>query len=166
MAFGFDNSSIVSALLLFLTNVIKIRIAYKTNRFDFRTSRWEKLEPDYLDTFWEFRDDIRNLYTVHAVLNIFSWILFSTLIVRAAWILSLGGKFKPGLHTAMVIIAAGGGWLEMVAKLLIVGREQISRFMYAHFNFQEWIVTNDKVGIRALEICYIMTYGKTTTTTT
>lgn len=148
-----------------LSNAIEIaftaKVYYDSN---YNVGEWETMQADYLEQQWAFRGNMRSLLSGAAFLNAMAWFFFCAPILQVAWILSGGGKRSTGLHGFIAVMALGGTLIELLAKLMVLGREQAAAFLKGSFNLQNWISSSngfDNIGLRVLEMAYMMTVGLT-----
>mmetsp|Transcript_1446 Transcript_1446/g.2000 ORF Transcript_1446/g.2000 Transcript_1446/m.2000 type:complete len:285 (+) Transcript_1446:138-992(+) len=163
MICGIDGVCFLSAMLFLVSNALKITETIKYfYRADGDYHDWKTLNPVQLESRWKFHNEHRGIYLGEGIVNIVTWFIFCSPILQVAWILSRGGKRRVGLHAFMALAVIGGSFVELVAKLMVMGREQIMYFLIDKFNTDKWIQstsTEDHVGIRVIEVCFILVRG-------
>lgn len=104
--------------------------------------------------------------------------VFCIPLIQVAWIGSKHGTFLVGTHAAMVVLALGASFIELISRLLFIGSTMAMYWMADYFNLKYWVYINDgdiqptlsnqdkdlhgdKIGWRVLEMIHITTQGMT-----
>jgi hypothetical protein len=89
------------------------------------------------------------------------------IVIKVAWIQSNNGTRLMGLHITVVVLALGGSFSELLARLLALGSNNAMTWMASSFNLNDWNVTttstdgnlDDMIGWRTLEMISIAISG-------
>jgi hypothetical protein len=157
-----DITCVLAALLFFTGNLLLL-IFYakeaKRDHYDYDT--YIQLDPEYIQTEWEFRIEHRPKFLAAGLINGLAWFFFSFPIIQLAWILSQRGSKSLWLHIAIAILALVGSFTEWISRLLYIGSSMATELLVKEFNLDNWVSSNsgDGVGWRSLEVTHIVTSG-------
>ena len=93
------------------------------------------------------------------LLGAIAWFSFCVPILNVVWVLSVGGKRRVGLHVVIAALALGGSIAELLARLMMVGVENVGIWLSKDWNLDSWANENDGLGWRTLEISYMLCRG-------
>mmetsp|Transcript_16761 Transcript_16761/g.30147 ORF Transcript_16761/g.30147 Transcript_16761/m.30147 type:complete len:384 (+) Transcript_16761:157-1308(+) len=140
--------------------------AVELTRESFSFSAWKDLDPSYIRSRWEARDESRAMMITAALFGAIAWFWLMVPIIQAAWVLSRGGKRKVGAHMLLAGLAICGGIVELLAHLMIVGMTNSMFWLARDFNLGYWGSSEadgsneaDGTGWRVLEMIHIVARG-------
>jgi len=128
-------------------------------------SAWKDLDPSYIRSRWEVRDESRAMMITAALFGAIAWFWLMVPIIQAAWVLSRGGKRKVGAHMLLAGLAICGGIVELLARLMIIGMTNSMFWLARDFNLGYWNNADngsneaDGTGWRVLETIHIVARG-------
>mmetsp|Transcript_20962 Transcript_20962/g.31964 ORF Transcript_20962/g.31964 Transcript_20962/m.31964 type:complete len:303 (-) Transcript_20962:122-1030(-) len=159
-----DFPCLLASVLFFTSDLLVLvghsRMNAANNGADFKT--WKELDPEYIEEEWRRRAEARGYNSSALFLGAFAWFSLSIPILNIAWILSSGGKRRIGLHVAIAALAIGSSISELIARLMILGMENIGLWLARDWNLDNWVssdTSNDGMGWRVLEVAYMMSHG-------
>ncbi len=152
-----DFACILSALLFFMGNLLKLIYFGKEMSRDFSWSSYKKLEPETLENNWDFLFDNKAHLAATSVLTSLAWFVFCFPMMQLVYVLhqsQIGSVSRSlWLHSGIVILVLGGSFMEWIANFLFLSSTEACMYMYNHFNLQTWTDTeNDMIGLRSLEL--------------
>jgi len=125
----------------------------------FLQEAWKELHPEYIQQEWARRADSRGISSAARLLGAIAWFSFCIPILNVVWILSVGGKRRVGLHVVIAALALGGSIAELLARLMMVGVENVGVWLSKDWNLDSWANDNDGLGWRTLEVSYMLCRG-------
>jgi hypothetical protein len=162
--------SLLSATLFFVSNILLIIFyAKERQRAHFDWSEHQSLNPDYLQTEWEYRQENRPFWLASGFINAFAWFFFSFPMIQLAWILSRQGTRQLWIHVSIAILILAGSFTEWISRLCWIGATLASELLVSNFNLDDWLRGDisssiqadgsDGLGWRTLEVNHIVSSG-------
>jgi|UPI0005819FCF hypothetical protein len=156
-----DVSTALSALLFVASNVVDT-VLYskfrKRDHFNYRT--FTQLDPEYIQSEWEFRSAHRDLELVASLLNAMAWFSLISPILQVAWMQSHRGSRQPAVHATMAALVIGGSVSELLATVMFIGGTNAAEWLSKDFNLDDWTADGgDQIGWRVLEVAYMLMRG-------
>jgi hypothetical protein len=156
-----DVSTALSALLFVASNVVDT-VLYskfrKRDHFNYRT--FTQLDPEYIQSEWEFRSAHRDLELVASLLNAMAWFSLISPILQVAWMQSHRGSRQPAVHATMAALVIGGSVSELLATVMFIGGTNAAEWLSKDFNLDDWTADGgDQIGWRVLEVGYMLMRG-------
>jgi len=155
----------ILAAVLFLTadilGVVFYFARHNQGHFDYQT--FKNLDPEYLQTNWEWKINYRPLELAFGIINALAWFFFAIPILKVAWVQSAAYKHRKqvGIHIAVAALALGGSISELLSRLIYIGSSAALEWMANDFNLDNWTgeTSNDGTGWRTLEMIAIASGG-------
>lgn len=154
-----DIHCIVAACLFVVSNVLILISGlryHSRGHFDYQL--FKQLDPTFIQEEWDYREKYTTYHLVSGLINALTWFALCIPVIKVAWIQSMNGKYQLGIHVTIVILAIGGSFTEMLARIFSLGTNGVSSWIASDFNLQNWtaVDSNDMIGWRALEISYMI----------
>ncbi len=156
-----EISCVIAALLFSTGNILRI-VYYAQER---KRPHWDwdaylSLDPDYLETEWDYRLNSRGLWIASSFLNAIGWIAFAYPVIQMAWLLSCQGTKGIKYNFSIMLLALGGALTEWLANLFWIGMTMATEKLAKKFNLEEWVRDdiagpNEGLGWRTLEINHV-----------
>ena len=155
-----DFSCLLTTILFWTSNLLYmlVKISHR-DRHSFNYSTWKELDPQYIQQEWQRRGEERGITSAARLLGALAWFSLLIPILNVVWILSVGGKRRVGLHVLISALAIGGSISELLARLIMVGVENIGLWLSKDWNLDDWANEGDGLGWRTLEVSYMLSRG-------
>lgn len=155
-----DITCLLSAILFWLANLLKLIYLGKERRKAFNWEEYKQFDPDVIKEDWNFRIDNKGHLLATQVLSMLAWFAFAFPMLQLAY--ALNKQQGPGtsrslwLHTGMVVLTLGGAFTEWIGNFLYMGATLAMEMTAKQFNLQTWLrgQVNDEIGWRTLEVTY------------
>lgn len=178
-----DITCVAVLLLTMATNILKLIANFSFGSIavsdvphkDFSYESWSSLDPDYLKMTCESRSSRRILHAIVSLSSSISGYALYVPIFQLCWIFSRGGKRTTVNHLSIFFLALSGGLSELMASLMLTGFRTVAHAFsesdeISNWGSRDWALTvdgesyrsDDGIGLRALEIIYLMSAGLTT----
>jgi hypothetical protein len=155
-----DFSCLLTTILFWTSNLLYLIVrSFHRDRHSFNFSTWKDLEPEYIQREWQRRGDERGISSTARLLGAVAWFSLLIPILNVVWILSVGGKRRVGLHVVITALALGGSISELLARLMMVGVENVGVWLSRDWNLDNWANEGDGLGWRTLEVAYMLSRG-------
>jgi hypothetical protein len=155
-----DFTCVLAAALFFTGNAILLAFyAKEAGREHFDYDLYTNLDVDTLKKEWEFREQHRPKVLAAGIINGLAWFFFAFPIIQLSWILSQRGSKSLWLHISIAILALVGSFTEWISRLLYIGSSMAGLLIKNDFELDTWVVSNDGMGWKALEVSHVMTQG-------
>mmetsp|Transcript_6507 Transcript_6507/g.10857 ORF Transcript_6507/g.10857 Transcript_6507/m.10857 type:complete len:303 (-) Transcript_6507:79-987(-) len=154
-----DLSCLLTTILFWTSNLLYIVGFGHKNRRSFNFSTWTELEPAYIEQEWQRRSEERGISSAASLLGALAWFSLVVPILNVVWILSVGGQRRVGLHVVIAALALGGSISELLARLMMVGVENVGVWLSQDWNLDNWASEGDGLGWRTLEVGYMLSRG-------
>lgn len=162
---GLEPSCVVATLLFMTANVLRIVFyAQERKRAHWDWETYQTLDPEYLETEWDYRLNSRGLWIASSFLNAIAWLAFAYPVLSMAWLLSKQGTQGMGYNLPIMMFAVGGALTEWLANLFWIGMTMASGKLAKEFNLDEWVRddvsgSDEGLGWRSLEVNHITGSG-------
>ena len=155
-----DFSCLLTTVLFWLSNLLYMITDFgHKNSHSFNFSTWKDLEPAYIEQEWQRRGEERGISSAARLLGAVAWFSLVVPILNVVWILSVGGKRRVGLHVVIAALALAGSISELLARLMMVGVENVGVWLSRDWNLDSWASEGDGMGWRTLEVGYMLSRG-------
>ncbi len=159
-----DITCIISALLFFLGNLLKLLTFGSEKSRDYSWKSYTRLEISTLESGWFYLIDNKVHLVATGVISSLAWFVFCFPMLQLVYVLhhSQTGSVSKSLwlHSGIIILVLGSSFMEWIANFLYIGATLNCEYMFRHFNIQTWTdMENDKIGLRSLEVAYFAIRG-------
>jgi hypothetical protein len=160
-----EISCVIATLLFVTANVIRIVFyAHERKREHWDWELYSDLDPDYIQTEWDFREDNKGLWIASGFLNAIAWMFFAYPVIQMAWLLSAQGSKGLMYNLTIMLLALGGALTEWLANLFWIGMKIATTKLATEFNLDEWVRndvagTDEGMGWRSLEVNHVSLSG-------
>lgn len=159
-----DITCIVSALLFFTGNLLRLIFFGKERRRDFSWEEFTELDVGTIKKEWKFRIGNKNHLLASSIINSIAWFVLCFPLLQLAYALSqqrgVGASRSVWLHVGIVVLTLGGAFTEWIGNFLYIGSTIACEVMVNDFDLDRWLPAtggsqgNDYLGWKALEVAY------------
>ena len=159
-----DITCILSALLFFIGNVLKIVYFVKEHNRRMNWTYLKQLDTNYIQDEWEFRIENKGHLVATGVITALAWFFLCFPILQLVFVLNQQTKSTISkslwLHSGIVILTLGGAFTEWISYFVYLGVTMSCELMFKDFDLQNWTNQgNDFIGFKSLEVTYFAIRG-------